>query len=157
MTDTDTIVTLTQTSDIPGLAHVLDQTGLFPPERLPTMLAVFLAGDPGEIWLSVRQGSEVVGLAYARLEQLTDRTWNTLAIAVRPDRQGRGVGRMLMQHLEETLRERGQRLLIVETSGTETFAATRAFYAALHYVPSARVPDFGAEGDDKVIFHKRLA
>ncbi len=157
MTDTDTIVTFTQTKDLPGLADVLDQTGLFPPELLPEMLAVFLTGDPGEIWLSAHQGSQIVGFAYARLEQLTDRTWNTLAIAVRPDRQGRGFGKTLMQHLEAILRERGQRLLIVETSGTEAFATTRAFYAALDYVPGASLPDFWAEGDDKVIFHKRLA
>lgn len=157
MTHKDTIVTLAQVSDIPDLAEVVDQTGLFPPELLTEMLAVFLAGDPDELWLTARQGPRVIGFVYARLEQLTDRTWNTLAIAIHPDRQRRGLGRTLMQHLEATLRERGQRLLIVETSGTEAFAATRTFYAALGYLSNTRVPDFWAEGDDKVICHKRLA
>lgn len=157
MTDTELSVTPTQASDIPGLADVLDQTGLFPSGLLPEMVAAFLADDPGEVWLTARNGSLIVGFAYARLEQLTDRTWNTLAIAVAPDRQGRGVGKMLMHRLEATLRERGQRLLIVETSGTEAFAASRAFYAVLGYAATASVPGFWAEGDDKVIFHKRLA
>jgi ribosomal protein S18 acetylase RimI-like enzyme len=44
----------------------------------------------------------------------------------------------------------------VETAGTDDYAGARAFYAALGYVAQARLPDFYADGVDKVIYWKRL-
>jgi len=47
-------------------------------------------------------------------------------------------------------------LLIADTSGTEAFQAARAFYAGNDYAQEARIGDFWALGDDKVVFAKRL-
>jgi len=41
---------------------------------------------------------------------------------------GQGTGGQLMRRVEDDLRARGQRLLLVLTSGLESFARTRAFY-----------------------------
>ena len=77
-------------------------------------------------------------------------------IAVRPDLQGDGRGTSLMRYAEQDLRERGQRLLLVRTSGTPQYAATRAFYAGLGYAEHTRVPDYWTDGDDLVLFSVRL-
>ena len=50
----------------------------------------------------------------------------------------------------------GARLIVVDTSGIEDFAGTRAFYARSGYDEEARIRDFWATGDDKVIFRKAL-
>jgi ribosomal protein S18 acetylase RimI-like enzyme len=89
-------------------------------------------------------------------EALTDGTWNMLAIAVLPARQGEGRGGALVARLEAILRDRGQRVLIADTSGTDAFARTRAFYRVNGYAEEARIRDFWAEGDDKVVFWKSL-
>jgi energy-coupling factor transporter ATP-binding protein EcfA2 len=47
-------------------------------------------------------------------------------------------------------------LLLADTSGTAAFSRTRAFYREIGYLEEARIRDFWADGDDKVVFSKRL-
>lgn len=151
-------IRLTQRDDLPKLQTILDETGLFPGELLPDMIANFLDADQSrELWLTCEADGTVVGFCYAIAEKLTDGTWNMLAIAVDPLFQSRGHGATLVQELEATLRQRGQRILIVDTSGTDGFAQTREFYKARGYTQEARIRDFWAKGEDKITFWKSLA
>ena len=61
-----------------------------------------------------------------------------------------------MRYAEQDLRDRGQRLLVVRTSGTSQYDRTRAFYSGLGYSEHAIVPDYWTDGDDLVLFTKRL-
>ena len=79
-----------------------------------------------------------------------------LAIAVLPSEQGSGHGGAIAGHLEALLKDRGERILIADTSGTDDFARTRAFYRKQGYAEEARIRDFWAEGDDKIVFWKSL-
>lgn len=143
-------------SDLPALKAVIDGTGLFPGNMLDDMTEGFLAGPiVDEIWLTLELG-EPVAVAYCAPERLTDRTWNLLLIAVRPDHQGQGLGSMLQRAVEAELQARQQRLLLVETSSLPEFEATRAFYAGLGYSQEARIRDYYREGDHKIVFHKPL-
>jgi ribosomal protein S18 acetylase RimI-like enzyme len=63
----------------------------------------------------------------------------------------------MLRHAEDDLRRRGQRLLLVRTSGTEQYDRTRAFYRRQGYAEHLRVPDYWTDGDDLVLFSKRLA
>lgn len=147
----------TKREDIPALQAVLDATGLFPSEMLPEMIAGFLDADaPEAIWLTCEIDGQPVALCHAIPEELADRTWNMLAIGVLPGLQGRGCGRALLRQLEHVLRARDQRILIVDTSGTAEFAPARAFYQRNGYAQEARIRDFWAEGDDKIVFRKSL-
>jgi hypothetical protein len=47
-------------------------------------------------------------------------------------------------------------MLIVETSSRSDYTATRAFYERRGYREAARVRDFYAPGDDRIIFVKRF-
>lgn len=147
-------------ADVPALEAVVDRTGLFPSELLGGMLAGYLAGQAGdELWLTVDDGARdaaPVAVAYAAPERMTAGTWNLYLIAVRPDRQGRGVGARLVRHVESALAARAARVLLVETSGLPAFAGTRAFYRANGYVEEARIREFYAAGEDKVVFWKAL-
>jgi ribosomal protein S18 acetylase RimI-like enzyme len=153
---TQTNITSTTQDDVLALQGVLDATVLFPGEMLPDMLAPFLAGDDGGFWLTCRSDGAAVGLCYTVPEELAEGTWNMLALAVRPDLQGQGLGAALVKATETRLRETEQRILIVDTSGTDAFALTRKFYAQNGYEEEARIRDFWASGDDKVIFRKAL-
>ena len=66
------------------------------------------------------------------------------------------MGAALRHAAEQHLKEIGQRILIVDTSGTDDFALTRKCCAQNGYEEEARIRDFWAEGDDKVIFRKAL-
>ncbi|MCT8159041.1 GNAT family N-acetyltransferase [Pseudoruegeria sp. SHC-113] len=146
----------TVAADITALQGVLDQTGLFPSEMLPEMLAPALAGEGEAFWLTCHMGGAAVGLCYTVPEAMAEGTWNMLALAVRPDLQGQRLGAKLVAAAEARLRQAGQRILIVDTSGTQDFDAARRFYLANGYEEEARIRDFWAPGDDKVTFRKAL-
>lgn len=143
-------------ADLPALSQIVDEMDLFPSEMLEKMIEPFLE-DPNsnERWF-VYDDDElgVVGFGYCRAEPFTEGTWNLLAIGIRTSLQGRGIGTEMMKHIERALSS--QRLLIVETSGLESFAKTRAFYVRCGYDRVATIPGYWAENDDKVIFSKTL-
>lgn len=153
---TTPIIKPTAPDDVPALKEVLDQTGLFPGELLSDMLAPALSGESDAFWLTSHLNDVPVGLCYTVPEDLADGTWNMLALAVRPDMQGKGLGSALVKAAEQRLKAKTQRILIVDTSGTADFALTRKFYAQNGYEEEARIRDFWAAGDDKVIFRKAL-
>ncbi len=142
--------------DIPHLKTVLVETGLFPPDMLEDLMAPALSGKTGEFWLTGCIAGVPAGLCYTRPEELAEGVWNMLALGVRPARQRSGLGLALVKAAEAHLRATGERLLIVETSGTENFTAARAFYARAGYEREACIRDFWATGDDKIVFRKLL-
>lgn len=127
-------------------------------EIVAEMMAAYFergqAGGHGCVLVDGDGGPQAV--AYFEPADATDRTWYLTMIAVRRARQGAGLGGELMHHVEAELRRRGQRLLLVETSGTAAFDKTRTFYRDLGYQEEARVRDYYADGDDMVVFGKAL-
>lgn len=144
-------------ADLPALKAVIEATGLFAPELLDEMLDAYLAlGDAQDRWVVVEHGDRPIGFAYSAPERMTEGTSNLLLIAVHPDHQGRGVGQALMRDAEASLAADGQRVLLVETSGLPEFERTRAFYRRLGYTQEARIRDYYAAGDDKIVFWNAL-
>lgn len=153
---TDFVIRLVTPADLPALKAVIDATGMFPSAMLDDMIAGFFDGTAdGEFWLTVDDGGPVA-VAYCRPEPMTEGTSNLLLIAVDPRVQGTGRGTALQHRVETMLRERGERILLVETSALPEFAATRRFYAGLGYDEEARIRDFYQAGEDKVVFRKDL-
>lgn len=150
------VIKPTTKDDVSALQIVLDRTELFPSAMLPEMLAPALTGETEAFWLTCHVDGSPVGFCYTAPEELTDGTWNMLALAVHPDLQGSGLGTALVEAAEQHLRSQGQRILLVDTSSTDDFALTRKFYARNGYEEEARVRDFWSAGDHKVIFRKSL-
>ena len=83
-------------------------------------------------------------------------TFDIYWIVVAPDAQRRGIGAALMVFAEERIAERGGRLAVVETSGRPVYDPTRGFYLNMGYREAARIADFYAAGDAKVVYTKAL-
>lgn len=143
--------------DLPAVKAVIDACELFPSEMLDEMVSAFLGPEPcQEFWL-VYDEPNPIAVAYCSQERMTQGTWNQLLIAVHPEHQGQGIGTQIMQLTEQILGEQGERVLLVETSGTEGFERTRAFYQKNGYEEEACIRDYYAEGDHKIVFRKALA
>lgn len=148
-------------ADTPALISLAIATELFLPhevEPLREMLDDLHAGRSGadhrvEVWAD----GPPVGVVYFGPNDMTDRTWDLLWIAVAPDRQSQGIGGELIRFAEAHIRAGDGRLLIIDTSSLPRFDATHAFYGKHGYAEVARIPDFYADGDSKVIFAKRIA
>ncbi|MBP8600721.1 MAG: GNAT family N-acetyltransferase [Candidatus Saccharicenans sp.] len=102
------------------------------------------------------QTGKVAGYITYGPTPLTEGTWDLYWIAVSPEVQSQGYGRLLVRHLEDEVKENGGRLVIIETSSQPKYLPTRKFYEKLGYREMARIPDFYRSGDDRVIFGKYL-
>ena len=148
--------------DAGRLTAVIAASGLFPPEGLAEidrMLTDYFAGKLGKdhCWITDDDGSGPVGVAYYAPERMTDGTWNLYMLIVHPDRQGEGRGTALVRYVEEALQERGERVLLVETSGLASFEATRTFYRKCGFEEEARIREFYQAGEDKIVFCKAVS
>lgn len=144
-------------ADLPALKDVLDAVDLFPSAMLDDLIADYLSNPASEhLWFTTEDEGIPVSIAYCEPERMTDGTWNLLAIAVRPDRQGCGVGGQMMRYIEDLLAARGQRILLVETSSLPGFEQARMFYRKNGYREEARIRDFYQHGEDKIVFRKAL-
>ena len=143
--------------DIPGLKEVLDSSELFPSEYLDDMISSYLTNpDSEEVWFVKVDNGLILAMGFCAPEKLTEGTYNLYALAVRKELQGQGIGREMMAYIESYLKDKSKRLLIVETSSDAQFELTRRFYSKLEYCHEATIRNFWKEGDDKVIFSKKL-
>lgn len=139
------------------MKSIIDDVGLFAPDLLDEMTAAFLDGAaPDDLWFVAVADGTACGVAYCAPERMTEGAWNLLLIAVRKNHQGEGLGAALTRHVEQALAERKARIVLVETSGLPSFEPTRAVYRRLGYVEEARIRDFYAAGEDKVVFWKKI-
>ena len=147
-------------ADGPAVIALVVASKMFSEDEAGFLAEGVLDADPDGAPCLVEDAEDGRGLAsvlFYRPEESADRAYDLTMIAVRPDLQGGGRGAALMRHAEDDLRQRGQRLLLVRTSGTAQYDATRAFYRRLGYTEASRVADYWTDGDDLVMFSKRLA
>lgn len=154
------MIRLTTPDDTTALIALAEASGLFDPNQtddLAQMLDKHFRdrNETQDIWLT-DYDNEPVGIAYIAPERMTEGTWNLYLIAVHPDRQKQGRGKALLQHLEKMLTERGERVLLVETAGTDDFEYVRKFYRQNGYDEEARIREFYTAGVDKIVFRKAL-
>jgi acetoin utilization deacetylase AcuC-like enzyme/GNAT superfamily N-acetyltransferase len=77
-------------------------------------------------------------------------------IVVAPDRQGKGIGRMILLETERLIRRAVGTAVYAETSGRLQYESTRAFYERMGFRKACVLEDFYAPGDAKVIYAKHL-
>jgi len=100
--------------------------------------------------------STVTGYICYGPTSMTEGTWDIYWEAVAREKQGRGIGSALTKSAEKEIVKAKGRLAIIETSSTPAYEKTRHFHISHGYEIVARVPDFYAPGDDKLIMQKRL-
>jgi ribosomal protein S18 acetylase RimI-like enzyme len=100
--------------------------------------------------------AELVGYACYGPTPGTDRVYDLYWIAVDARAHGAGIGTTILTEVERRLQQRHARMLVAETSSRSDYAATRDFYCRRGYAESARVREFYAPGDDRIIFTKRF-
>ena len=150
-------IRLAQEEDKAGIKKILNSIELFPAELLDGMMHPYLTeSDCQDIWFTAVNDGEILAFGYCAPEMLTEGTYNLYAIGILNEQQGLGIGTQMMTFLESKLLEKKQRILIIETSGIESFNSTRKFYEKLNFTREATIRDFWDEGDDKVIYWKKL-
>jgi len=139
------------------LREILDATAVFRPDEVTMALELFDEAAEGDYeFVGAFESDSLVAYACFGATPGTDRTFDLYWIAVHPSAQRHGGGSRLLAEVERRLTERGARLLVVETSSRGEYAATRHFYAVHGFREVARMRDFYAPSDDRVIYTKSL-
>jgi ribosomal protein S18 acetylase RimI-like enzyme len=147
--------------DIPRLEDILLATGAFSDAEIAVAIELLelVANDPNQQDYEVavaEAGDHVAGYVLFGPVPLTEGNFDLYWIAVDPACQGGGVGRRLMQHVEEQVRNRDGRLLCLETSSQGGYLRTRQFYEQAGYVEESCIRDFYKPGDDRLTYVKRF-
>lgn len=118
------------------LAHMRSQS---PPENVFALDVTGLA-DPAVTLYSCRQSGEL--LAIGALKDIGDRHGEIKSMhTAAPARRG-GIGRTMLTHLIGVARERGYRLLSLETGSMAGFQPARAPYASAGFTECGAFADY---------------
>lgn len=98
----------------------------------------------------------VVGYHCIGKRYMTLGTYDLYWIVVSSRFHGKGIGKKLLKHAEDFIREQNGYLVIAETSSQPSYEATRKFYHNNDYEVLADIKDFYKVGDNLVIFGKYL-
>ncbi len=152
------MITKAEAIDGATINRITAETGVFSQEEVACVSEIwreYIEKGPqvSEYYFIVfKDDRGVNGYACYGPHSLTQGTYDLYWVAVDPHAKRNGVGRALMAEVEKEVVKLGGRLLIVETSGLEKYAATRAFYEGIGYIKEATIRDFYAPGDDLVIY-----
>jgi ribosomal protein S18 acetylase RimI-like enzyme len=95
---------------------------------------------------------EVRGYALFGPTPKADGVFDLYWIAVEPASQGKGLGRLLLRFVENEVRRRDGRMLLIETSSKRSYEPTHRFYQRAGYGEISRIKDFYRKEDDKIVF-----
>ncbi len=143
------------------LVPLTEATGVFKPleiEALEEVLDDYHAQnhEAGHRSITFEENGKVIGFAYYAPAAMTDRTWYLYWIAVSKQVQARGAGGTMLRYAEEDIKKERGRLLLIETSSLPHYELTRRFYLKNGYELAAVLKDFYSDGDDMVVFRKKL-
>jgi ribosomal protein S18 acetylase RimI-like enzyme len=144
------------------LRRLIEATKVFRPEEVDVALELMdeEINDPTQEEYILRtyadEGDAVRGYYCVGRTPMTAATWDLYWIVVDPTVHGRGIGAELIRDCEGVVAERGGRLVFVETSSKPSYEPTRRFYRKNSYDQAAVIKDYYADGDDLVVFTKRV-
>jgi GNAT superfamily N-acetyltransferase len=147
--------------DEPRVIEILHGTPEFKPFEVAVaeeLINSYLEDPSGSGYhmLVAEVDSTVVGYICYGPTPLTEGTWDIYWMAVAQEKQGQRIGSALLESAEKEIVRAKGRLAIIETSSTPAYEKTRRFHISHGYEMVARIPDFYAPGDDKLILQKRL-
>lgn len=148
-------------ADLPALRKLVAATRVFYPAERQIALELLQerlrrGAKSGYEFFFAEQGGRLVGYCAWGDVPLTQRSFDLYWIAVATPAQGQGIGQQLMKLAEAAVARRGGGGLYIETSSRAVYARTRRFYRAAGYRQVARLRDFYAAGDHKVVFCKTI-
>lgn len=147
--------------DTPELTALVDGTDFFKPFEVETLEEVLneyhaIYAEQGHVAWGWEEGGKLIGFTYHAPAIMTERAWYLYWIAVEKGQQGRGLGARMLAVVEQDIRSKNGRMLLVETASIPLYEPTRRFYEKNGYAQVAVVPDYYSDGDSQVIYQKRL-
>jgi ribosomal protein S18 acetylase RimI-like enzyme len=148
-------------TDREAIRQIVHSTGFFRADELAVAVELLdecctRGAAAGYHFVFAECDDRVAGYACYGPIACTTASYDLYWVAVEPRFQRRGIGRMLMAAVEQRVAAAGGQRIYVDTSGRVQYGPTRAFYQRNGFRHEARLQDFYAPGDDRVIYLKIL-
>ena len=144
------------------LRTILESTGFFYDFEIDTALGLVDetcsrgSEESGYFWMKIVDEGKIVAFATYGNNPCSVHSFDLYWIAVRNDARGKSYGSLLLRSIEDDVRERGGKILWIETSGRAQYKPTEAFYVRKGYELAASLKDFYGPGDPKQIYRREL-
>jgi GNAT superfamily N-acetyltransferase len=147
--------------DTDALVAIAASTDVFKPIELVALREVLddyhaIEHKNGHIAVTLELHDKPAGFAYYAPAEMTDRTWYLYWIAIDKNVHAKGLGTRLLHKAEDDVRAAGGRVFFIETSSLPHYDLTRKFYLKHSYEQAAVLKDFYSDGDDMVVFRKKM-
>ncbi|MCX6223303.1 MAG: GNAT family N-acetyltransferase [Bacteroidia bacterium] len=148
-------------SDPAAVEEIVISSGFFRPDEVPVAVELVAEGlekgrESGYDFVFVEADGRTVAYACFGLIPCTLYSYDLYWIATHEDYRGQGIGKIVLREVEKAIAASGGKTIYVETSYLPKYEPTRAFYLKNNYIEKARFEDFYNDGDDKVVYVKRL-
>ena len=148
-------------SDIQSVEEIVRSSGFFRPNEVPVAVELVTerlekGAKSGYEFVFIDVDANTVAYACFGLIPCTVYSYDLYWIATHEDYRGRGFGKRALREVEKAVAASGGKSIYVETSSLPKYEPTRAFYLKNNYIEKARFEDFYSDGDDKIVYFKRL-
>ncbi len=110
----------------------------------------------GYFWMKITDEDGLVAFANYGKNAFSTHSWDLYWIAVHQNSRNKKLGSVLLKAIEDDVRNRGGKILWIETSGRPLYASTESFYRKNSYELQASLREFYGPGDPKQIYSKVL-
>jgi ribosomal protein S18 acetylase RimI-like enzyme len=161
MPDTEYEISATRRDEFDAIMEMTKRAAVFNETEVDTVTELLEGYEEGpEIsgynFLSCRAENKVIGYACWGPRDLAGNGYDLYWICADPIVHSKGVGRALMNAVEEEIRQRNGVWLVIETSDTEHYAPARRLYERCGYTLAMYLADFYKDGDGLCTYTKRL-
>ncbi len=155
------VIAPTRAADAEQIVSLTRAAGVLAPERVAALrdwVNDYLAQGAASMYrfLSCHQNGQVIGYSCYGPRWLTESAFDLYAVGVAPACQRRGVATALLRQTERDICVLAGNLVLVEVSGLPGWQPVRCFFEARGYHIEATIADFYADGDDQILYSKRL-
>jgi len=150
-----------QANDREQLVSIINKTDNFSNEEKKVAIELVdeAIGNPNHEYYNVfiyENDGKIAGYHCTGKRALTDGVFDLFWIVVDNSGQNKGIGKQLLDHSENFVKENKGRWILAETSSKDVYNATRNFYMRNNYSIVAQIKDFYAINDNLIVFGKYI-
>ncbi len=150
-----------QVNDREKLVSIIESTNNFSDEEKKIAMELIddALGNPNHEYYNVfvyEENSTIAGYHCTGKRALTDGVYDLYWIVVDQNIQNKGIGKQLLDHAENFVKENRGRWILAETSSKDSYDATRNFYMRNNYSIVSQIKDFYKVNDNLIVFGKYI-
>ena len=150
-----------QANDRAQLVAIIENTNNFSEEEKKVAIELIdeAIANPNHEYYNVfvsENENKIDGYHCVGKRALTDGVFDLFWIVVDSSTQNKGIGKQLLDHSENFVKENSGRWILAETSSKDSYNATRNFYMRNKYSIVSQIKDFYSVNDNLIVFGKYI-